>query len=128
MSLKSSLRIMVVDDMSTSRGIITNTLDEIGITHWSSEADGQKALRKLVAAPVHLVLSDYNMPDFDGLQLLEALRHNKSTQKIGFILVTGRATAEIIKKGQTLGMNNYIEKPFSTASMKQCIERVVGPL
>ncbi len=128
MSLKGSLRIMVVDDMSTSRGIITNTLDELGINHWVSESDGQKALRKLGASPVHLVLSDYNMPNMDGLQLLEALRMNKMTQKIGFILVTGKATSDIIKQGQRLGMNNYIEKPFTTSTMKQCIERVVGPL
>lgn len=128
MSLKDSLRLMVVDDMSTSRGIITNMLDELGLTHWVSESDGQKALRKLSASPVHLVLSDYNMPNMDGLQLLEALRLNKLTHQIGFILVTGKATSEIIRKGQQLGMNNYIEKPFTTRSMKHCIERVVGPL
>lgn len=128
MSLKNTLRIMVVDDMSTSRGIITNCLDEIGITHWNSESDGQRALSKLAAAPVHLVLSDYNMPNMDGLQLLQALRENRSTQKIGFILVTGRATQEIVRTGQRLGMNNYIEKPFTAQSMKQCIERVVGAL
>ncbi|NDV01841.1 response regulator [Pseudoroseicyclus tamaricis] len=128
MSLKDQLRIMVVDDMSTSRAIITNTLDELGIVHNYAENDGQVALNKLAANPVHLVLSDYNMPKMDGLQLLHALRQNRMTQQIGFILVTGRATPEIVQQGQQLGLNNLIEKPFTTAQMKACIERVVGPL
>ncbi|WP_373354309.1 response regulator [Pseudoroseicyclus sp. CXY001] len=128
MSLKDSLRIMVVDDMSTSRAIITNTLDELGIVHNYAENDGQVALSKLAANPVHLVLSDYNMPKMDGLQLLQALRQNRMTQQIGFILVTGRATPEIVQVGQQWGLNNLIEKPFTTPQMKACIERVVGPL
>ncbi|MGZ9811304.1 response regulator [Pseudoroseicyclus sp. H15] len=128
MSLKDSLRIMVVDDMSTSRAIITNTLDELGIVHNYAENDGQVALSKLAANPVHLVLSDYNMPKMDGLQLLQALRQNRMTAQIGFILVTGRATPEIVQTGQQLGLNNLIEKPFTTPQMKACIERVVGPL
>ena len=128
MSLKDSLRIMVVDDMSTSRAIITNTLDEIGITQNVAEGDPKQALAKLVANPVHLVLSDYNMPGMDGLGLLKALRENRSTSRIGFILVTGRATPQIIQVGQKLGLNNLIEKPFTPQKMKACIERVVGRL
>ena len=62
MGLKDSIRIMVVDDMSTSRGILTNALHEIGIKQVSSESDGQAALKKLVDNPVHLVISDFNMP------------------------------------------------------------------
>ncbi|KPP83743.1 MAG: two-component system, chemotaxis family, response regulator CheY [Rhodobacteraceae bacterium HLUCCA08] len=128
MSLKDSLRVMVVDDMSTSRAIITNTLDEIGITNNVAEADPKQALAKLVGNPVHLVLSDFNMPGMDGLGLLQALRQNRSTARIGFILVTGRATPEIIQQGQKLGLNNLIEKPFTPQKMKACIERVVGRL
>lgn len=128
MSLKQSLRIMVVDDMSTSRAIITQALDEIGVMNYTTENAGEAALQKLVANPVHLVLSDYNMPGMDGLNLLKALRETRSTQRIGFILVTGRATPEMVQVGQSLGMNNMIKKPFTTAQMKQCIERVVGKL
>jgi len=128
MSLKKSLRMMVVDDMSTSRGILTQCLDEIGIENYWVENSGQSALAKLTTSPVHLVLSDYNMPGMDGLGLLKALRGTANTSKIGFILVTGKPTQEIIKTGQQLGMNNMIKKPFTTASMKQCIETVVGRL
>lgn len=128
MGVKQSLRLMVVDDMSTSRGILTQCLDELGIQNYGVENSGKAALGKLVANPVHLVLSDYNMPEMDGLQLLEALRQNKSTRQIGFILVTGKPTADVVEKGQMLAMNNMIKKPFTTAGMKQCIERVVGKL
>jgi len=128
MSLKESLRVMVVDDMSTSRGLITQALNDIGIWNIETENDGQAAFGKLAAKPVHLVLSDMNMPGMDGLGLLKSLRQNKSTEKIGFILVTGTPTNEIIQQGQALGLNNMIKKPFSAASMKQCMERVVGPL
>jgi two-component system chemotaxis response regulator CheY len=119
---------MVVDDMSTSRAIITQCLDEIGIANYTTENAGASALAKLVANPVHLVLSDYNMPGMDGLGLLKSLRETRATQRIGFILVTGKATPEMVATGQQLGMNNMIKKPFTTAAMKQCIERVVGRL
>ncbi|MEM7074452.1 MAG: response regulator [Pseudomonadota bacterium] len=128
MSLKESLRLMVVDDMSTSRAIITQCLDELGVSHYTTENSGRSAFSKLAANPVHLVLSDYNMPDMDGLDLLKALRQNQSTQRIGFILVTGKATAEMVQAGQQLGLNNLIKKPFTTETMQACIERVVGPL
>jgi two-component system chemotaxis response regulator CheY len=128
MSLKDSLRVMVVDDMSTSRGILTQCLDELGISNYLVENNGQSALQKLVAAPVHLVLSDYNMPGMDGLALLQALRQNKVTQRIGFILVTGKPTPEVIEVGRRLAMNNIIRKPFTVQTMKQAIEQVVGRL
>lgn len=128
MSLKDSLRVMVVDDMGVSRGLLVQAIEEMGIWKNQAENDGRAALAKLVADPVHLVLSDYNMPGMDGLELLKALRQNKSTARIGFILVTGNPTPDIVSKGKALGLNNIIKKPFSTASMKQCIESVVGRL
>lgn len=128
MSLKDSLSIMVVDDMSTSRGLITMALDEIGIRNVDSKNDGQTALTSLAAKPVHLVISDYNMPGLDGLQLLRALRENRSTSRIGFILVSGRLDDAIVATGRKLGMNNFIAKPFDTLQMRRCIEAVVGPL
>lgn len=128
MSLKSSLRVMIVDDMGVSRGLLVQAIEEIGIWKNQAENDGRAALQKLVADPVHLVLSDYNMPGMDGLQLLQALRQNKSTARIGFILVTGSPTPDLAARGRALGLNNIIKKPFSTASLKQCIESVVGRL
>jgi len=128
MSLKDQLHIMVVDDMSVSRALIVQALEWMGIRNIVTENDGDSAFRTLSARPVHLVISDYNMPGADGLALLKGLRLNQSTQKIGFILVTGRADKQVLQQGQSLGMNNYITKPFEPQAMKSCIERVVGRL
>ncbi|MQQ10124.1 response regulator [Epibacterium sp. SM1979] len=128
MSLKDQLRVMVVDDMSTSRGILTQCLDELGISNYMVENNGQSAFEKLTKTPVHLVLSDYNMPGMDGLGLLKALREHRVTQRVGFILVTGKPTPEVIEVGKRLGLNNIIRKPFTVATMKQSIEQVVGRL
>lgn len=128
MSLRNSLSLMVVDDMSVSRALVEQSLDELGLKRVAFEGNADMALRRLAANPVHLVLSDYNMPGMDGLTLLEALRLNASTQRIGFILMTGRPDKEIITRGHRLGMNNFITKPFTTAGLKVCIEKVVGAL
>jgi len=128
MSLKDSIRVMIVDDMATSRGLVVQALDEIGIVHFTTENDGPNALKKLVAQPAHLVISDFNMPGMDGLQLLEALRLNRTTQRIGFILITGRPDAAQLSRGQKLGLNNFLPKPFSTGNLRTCIERVTGLL
>lgn len=128
MSLKDKLHILVVDDMSTSRGLLTQALDEIGVRNYRTENDGEAAWRSLAAKPVHLVISDFNMPRMDGLQLLEAIRSHRAIARTGFILVTGRADKELIDRGVRLGMNNYLKKPFQAAQLKACIEKVVGRL
>jgi two-component system chemotaxis response regulator CheY len=128
MSLRENLRIMVVDDMSTSRGLIVQALEWMGVKHISESPDAAGALGTLAKLPVHLVLSDYNMPGIDGLGLLQKLRANPATQKLGFILVTGRADGALVAEGQKLGMNNLIKKPFTPQALKDCIERVVGRL
>jgi len=128
MPLREQLRTMVVDDMSTSRGLITQALDVIGIRNVTTAADGKSALQALVRAPVHLVISDYNMPEMDGLHFLHYLRQSPHTTKIGFLLVTGRADQSIIDRGRQLGMNNYLQKPFQPAQLKSAIEAIVGRL
>lgn len=128
MSLKDSLRVMVVDDMSTSRGLIFQALEDLGVKNVDFRKDGASALHSLVANPVHLVLSDYNMPEMDGLSLLDGLRQNRTTQRIGFILISGTADRQTIENGQKLGMNNFLKKPFSTAQLRSCMQAVVGPL
>lgn len=128
MALRDQLRVMVVDDMSTSRGLITQALDAFGIRNVASASDGPSALKALEASPVHLVVSDFNMPGMDGLQLLHALRSGARTKGIGFILITGKADKTIIDKGRQLGMNNFLKKPFEPNELRGCIEAVVGRL
>lgn len=128
MALRDQIRIMIVDDMSTSRGLLTQALDSLGIRQVIAVGDGTTALQTLQAHPVHLVVSDYNMPNMDGLHLLHALRSNAQTSRVGFILVTGRADQAIIDSGKSLGMNNFLQKPFTPEQLKNCIEAVVGRL
>jgi len=128
MALRDSLKIMVVDDMPTSRGLIVQSLEELKVWKNTTENNGKSALAKLAQDPVHLVLSDMNMPVMDGMELLRNLRANRATKGVGFILITGKPTPELIEQGRSLGMNNMIKKPFSTAQLKACIEQVVGPL
>lgn len=128
MALRDQLRIMVVDDMSTSRGLITQALDAMGIRQVGYASDGPGALQILDKSPVHLVISDFNMPGMNGLQLLQALRTNAKTKGLGFILITGRADKEIIDTGRKLGMNNFLKKPFTPQDLRTCIEAVVGRL
>lgn len=128
MSLKESLKIMIVDDMAVSRGLLTQSLEEIGLKQVDHDKSAESALPRLAANPVHLVISDFNMPGMNGLDLLEKLRANKSTQRIGFILVTGTPTKEILDRGVKLGLNNLVRKPFTTQTLKATIEAVVGRL
>ncbi len=128
MSLRDQLRIIVVDDMSTSRGLITQALDSFGIRQVESAADGTAALQKIESWPVHLVISDMNMPGMNGLQLLHALRNGPQTRKVGFLLITGKADRTIIETGKKLGMNNFIPKPFQPEDLRKAIEAIVGRL
>ena len=128
MALRDQIRILVVDDMSTSRGLLTQALDAIGVRQVGFASDGPAALDALQRAPAHLVISDYNMPGMDGLQLLRSLRSNERTRGTGFILVTGRADRDVIESGKRLGMNNFLKKPFEPQDLRACIEAVVGRL
>lgn len=128
MSIKDKLKVMVVDDMSTSRGLLVQSLENMGISQVRSTDHASSALAELGQRPAHLVISDLNMPDIDGLQLLEKIRTDAKLKGMGFILITGRADAEIIARGKRLGMNNFIKKPFTPADLKSCIEAVTGRL
>lgn len=128
MALRDQLRIMVVDDMSTSRGLITQALDGFGIRQVESAADGASALAKMGTWPVHLVISDMNMPGMNGLQLLHTLRSNARTKGVGFLLITGKADREVIETGRKLGMNNFLRKPFQPDELRKAIEAMVGRL
>lgn len=128
MGVKEKLHVMVVDDMATSRGLLTQGLDALGVRNHTDLNDGVEALNRLFVRPVHLVISDYNMPGLDGLGLLDELRRNPKTQKIAFILVTGTPTADVVARGKALRINSILKKPFSNTQLRECIEKVVGPL
>ncbi len=128
MSVRDKLRVLVVDDMSTSRGIILQTLDSFGIPQVEYAEDGKSALESLKKRPVHLVISDYNMPNMDGLHLLHAIRSDPAIAKTGFLMVSGRSDPKVMEAGKKLKMNNFLTKPFEPGVLKAAIESVVGRL
>jgi two-component system chemotaxis response regulator CheY len=128
MSIADKIKIMVVDDTMVSRALIVDALDQMGIRGVVIAKDGATALQALVAQPVHLVISDMNMPGLDGLGLLKRLRETKNTARIGFILITGSADKTLIARGREFALNNYLTKPFTVAQLRGAIEAVVGKL
>jgi len=128
MSVREKVRVLVVDDMSTSRGIILQALDSFGVRQVEYAENGIAALDSIRRRPVHLVISDYNMPKMDGLHLLHAIRSNPDTAKTGFVMVSGKADPKVMEAGRKLRMNNFITKPFDAPGLKAAIEAVVGRL
>ncbi len=128
MSLKENLRVLVVDDMATSRGVLVNGLEGFGLKNVFSENSGDEALSFLMKNPVHLVVSDYNMPGMNGLGLLKAIRSTAQLQGIGFILVSGTTDSSIVSEGQRNGMNNFLPKPVTPESLRKTVEAVVGKI
>jgi two-component system chemotaxis response regulator CheY len=119
---------MVVDDMSTSRGLLTQGLDALHLRNYATENGGGRAFNPLAVRPVDLVLSDYDMPGLDGLGLLRELRAHPTTQAIGFIRVTGSPTPKVVERARALRTNSILKKPFTVAQLRMCIESVEGPL
>jgi two-component system chemotaxis response regulator CheY len=122
------LKVMVVDDTSVSRMLVNEALQAIGVKNIVMASDGEQALKSMMATPCHLVISDFNMPKLDGLQLLQALREYQPTRSVGFILVTGRGDKALIEQGKKWGLNNFLPKPFTNEGMRKCLEQVVGKL
>lgn len=124
----SSLRVLIVDDQMSMRQLVRGSLQQLGFRHMDDAADGEAGLRKLVESPAHLILADYNMPVLDGLNMLRAVRAYPATAKTAFIMLTGKADRELVESAVKLGINNYLVKPFTVATLKQKIEAVFGPL
>ena len=128
MPFMQHLKVMVVDDTSVSRLLLVDGLNEIGIKNITLAGDGEEALQKMMANPCHIVFSDMNMPKLNGLQLLKALREYAPTRQCCFILVTGKGDRALIEEGKKFGLNNFLAKPFTPATLKAAIEAVVGKL
>lgn len=128
MPAAASIKALIVDDQQTMRALVRNALKEIGI-HTSEDAtDGEHALRQLLTGSYNLVISDFNMPKLDGLGLLRAVRAAPQLKQPGFIMLTGRADTELVQRAVQFGVNNYLVKPFTVATLRQKIEEVYGTL
>jgi two-component system chemotaxis response regulator CheY len=128
MPAAAAIHTVIVDDQMTIRSLVRNGLKQLGMDNIREAPDGEAALREIVGRPPHLVISDFNMPKLDGLGLLRALRAYEPTRKIAFIMLTGRADRELIQRASQFGVNNYLVKPFTVATLSEKIEEVFGAL
>jgi two-component system chemotaxis response regulator CheY len=119
---------MVVDDQSTMRSLVRAGLKDLGFVDTEDAVDGEDALRKLLAKPAQLIISDFNMPKLDGLGLLKAVRTVPQTKGSAFIMLTGRADTELVRRAVQYGVNNYLVKPFTVQTLREKIEAVFGQL
>src|SRR3990167_2240850 len=91
MPIRAQLKLLIVDDTSTSRALLRSGLDELGLTNLAFAVDGADAIKHINANPPNLIISDLNMPNLDGLGLLQAIRSYPPTAKVAFIMLTGNS-------------------------------------
>src|SRR3954465_6560586 len=117
-----AISVVVADDQPSIRSLVRNGLQQLGFANIRECGDGEEALRAIVQRPPHLVLSDLNMPVLDGIGLLRAVRGHPPTSKLAFIILSGSTDREMVQKAVQFGVNNYVVKPFTVASLKERIE------
>ena len=118
------LRILVVDDFSTMRRIVRNLLKELGFTNVDEAEDGAIALQKLQAGGFEFVVTDWNMPNLDGLQLLQAIRSSPTLKHLPVMMITAEAKKENIIAAAQAGASGYIVKPFTAATLQEKLSKV----
>lgn len=129
MALKATMKIMVVDDMATMRKIVKNILTQLGFKNVCEAEDGKRALADIQAAktsgePVEFIISDWNMPEMTGLDLLTAIRGNDTLKDTPFLMITAEAEQGNIMLAVKAGVDNFIVKPFSAQILKEKIEKI----
>ena len=123
-----ALKVLVVDDQNSVRQMTRLTLEQLGIRTIHEAENGKQAMDTASLQPIDLIISDFNMPEMDGLGLLRAVRGNPVTRKVPFILLTGRGDRELVVKAAQAGVNNYLVKPFTADTLRSKIEQVMGKL
>ena len=119
------MRFLVVDDSSTMRRIIINTLNKLGYTECREAGNGKEGLDALSANPVDIVITDWNMPEMSGVEFVRAVRSNDATKPMPVLMVTTNAAEGDIVEALKAGVNNYVVKPFTPATIKEKIEAVL---
>jgi two-component system chemotaxis response regulator CheY len=124
----AKIKAVVVDDQLTMRTLVRSCLQQIGLTDIREFPKAPEALSALKVAPAHIIFSDFNMPEMDGLEFLRSVRSDPVLRSTGFVLLTGRADADLVKRAAQFGANNYLVKPFTVAVLKQKLEQIFGTL
>lgn len=120
----ANTKILIVDDMMTMRKLVKKACLSLGFKNVEEAPDGQKAFEKLSAAgDFQLIISDWNMPNCTGLELLKKVRADSKFKNLPFVLLTAESEASQIAQAVALGVSNYIVKPFTTDILKQKLEQ-----
>lgn len=118
------MKILVVDDFSTMRRIIKNLLKDLGFTNIQEADDGSTALPMLQQGDFDFVVTDWNMPGMQGIDLLRAIRADANLKHIPVLMVTAEAKKEQIVAAAQAGVNGYVIKPFTAATLKEKLAKI----
>lgn len=127
MSVDQGIRILLVEDASVMRKMAKKTLNALGFENIVEAVDGQDAVQKLQKGEtVNLIISDWNMPNMSGLELLEWIRDHDSFMELPFLMATGRGEKKEVEKASDAGVSSFISKPFNADELKEKIEVAMG--
>lgn len=119
-----NLKILIVDDFSTMRRIVRNLLKELGYTNADEAEDGVVALQKLKGGNFQFIVSDWNMPNMTGIDLLRAVRADPDLKHLPVLMVTAEAKKENIIEAAQAGASGYVVKPFTAATLEEKLNKV----
>ncbi|WP_404401997.1 chemotaxis response regulator CheY [Idiomarina seosinensis] len=122
--MDKNMKILVVDDFSTMRRIIKNLLRDLGFTNIQEADDGTTALPMLHQGDFDFVVTDWNMPGMQGIDLLKEIRKDDDLKHLPVLMVTAEAKREQIIQAAQAGVNGYIVKPFTAATLKEKLEKI----
>lgn len=123
-TLDKNMPVLVVDDFNTMRKIVRNGLKQIGFTNVTEAEDGAKALEKLSAGEFKLIISDWNMPNMMGIDLLKAVRADEKLKELPFLMITAEGKKENVLEAAKAGVSNYIVKPFTAEALQEKLEAI----
>jgi two-component system, chemotaxis family, chemotaxis protein CheY len=118
------MKVLVVDDFATMRKIVRNILKQIGFEDITEAEDGNVALRLIKSEQVGLVVTDWNMPNMSGLDLLREIRQNPQTASLPVLMVTAEGLKENVMDAVKAGVNNYVVKPFTAEVLQEKLETI----
>jgi two-component system chemotaxis response regulator CheY len=123
--MTTDARFLIVDDFSTMRRIVRNLLKEIGFANAEEAEDGQIALNMLKSTKFDFVVSDINMPNMNGFELLKSIRSDDALKGIPVLMVTAEAKKEDIVAAAQGGASGYIVKPFTKATLEEKVQKIM---
>ncbi|MBK9131992.1 MAG: chemotaxis response regulator CheY [Gammaproteobacteria bacterium] len=126
--MNKDLKFLIVDDFSTMRRIVKNLLQDLGYTNITEADDGKTALPMLQAGDFEFLITDWNMPGMPGIELLKAVRADARLAKLPVLMLTAEAKREQIIEAAQAGVNGYVIKPFTAATLKEKLDKIFASL